>query len=146
MDRGVKIAIFVASIASLGLGLIWDQVLSNAREAVKTEVTDEMGPEIKEGKIGSPDLEKMEVVNNDSPEMPRVVVVDNQPVKPIEPVEPKIEEWLDYTVQKNDSWWRIANRRFKGRGLSSTDILNANPKVKNLRPGQKIKIPPSKAS
>jgi hypothetical protein len=26
MDRGVKIAIFVASIVSLALGLIWDQV------------------------------------------------------------------------------------------------------------------------
>ena len=42
MDRGVKIAIFVASIGSLALGLIWDQVLSSAREAVKTEVADDM--------------------------------------------------------------------------------------------------------
>ncbi len=146
MDRGVKVAIFVASIASLGLGLIWDQVLSGAREAVKTETADVMGPEIKKGEIGPPDLKRNDIITEDSKKRPLVVVVDN-PAKPLaEPVKPKDQEWMEYTVQNNDSWWKIAHSHFKGRGLSSSDLVNANPNVKNLRPGQKIKIPPGKLS
>lgn len=144
MDRGVKIAIFIASVASLGLGLIWDQVLSNARNAVQVEDSGDMGPEIKEGRIGSLDLKRLDVDSDDGNKITKIIIED----APSEPVaaKPEAEEWTDYTVQNNDSWWKIANRHFKGRGLSSSDILNANPNVKSLRPGQKIKIPPTKTS
>ncbi|MDC1142067.1 LysM domain-containing protein [Planctomycetota bacterium] len=143
MDRGVKIAIFVASIGSLALGLIWDQVLTDAREAVKTEVADEMGPEVKEGKIGPPNLPRLDIVIDDNSDAPPVVIAPVESDTPKETA-PKEADWMEYTVQDNDSWWKIANRHFKGRGLSSSDILNANPTVKNLQPGQKIKIPPAK--
>ncbi|MCF6228314.1 MAG: hypothetical protein L3J82_06575, partial [Planctomycetes bacterium] len=117
MDRGVKVAIFVASIASLGLGLIWDQVLTEAREAVKTETADVMGPEIKKGEIGSPDLKRKDIIKEGSKQMPLVVVVDDTAEKPAEPVKPKVKEWMEYTVQNNDSWGKIAHSHFKGRGL-----------------------------
>ncbi|MHC4840133.1 MAG: hypothetical protein ACYTDT_04115, partial [Planctomycetota bacterium] len=99
MDRGVKIAIFVASIGSLALGLIWDQVLTNAREAVKVDVADEMGPEVQEGRIGSPDLDRVNIINNTDTDTP----VDITPVAPAvgpatEPV-PQEDKWIEYTVQ-----------------------------------------------
>ena len=146
MDRGVKIAIFVASILSLGLGLIWDQVLSHARVMVEQTSTDELAPEVINARMGSPDIERLEVPEDIGPNF-TIQPVDMAPVEGDAAEEgstPVTEsEWSDYVVQDGDSWWKLAHLRFKDRGLSSTDIEKAN-KGKVLRPGEVMRIPPNK--
>jgi len=150
MDRGVKVAIFVASIVSLGLGLVWDQVLNQARTAVaQTASNDELGPEVMQGAIGSPDIRRLEVpeefeVNDIPPVTPSAQAQPQEAGTSPQP-EPAAAagEWIEYTVQNGDSWWRIAHVHFRDRDLSSDDVERANPGVR-LRPGAKVKIPPHK--
>lgn len=141
MDRGVKIAIFVASIASLGLGLIWDQVLSHARVMVEAESADVLAPQEIQAVVGSPDIARM-----DPPEdLETPFAIQN--VEDLPPAEDEPADvaapWTDYVVQDGDSWWKLAHVTFKDRGLSSSDLERANNNV-TLVPGKTIKIPPSK--
>ncbi len=144
MDRGVKIAIFVASIVSLALGLIWDQVLNQARTVAQQHTVDEFGPDLISAIVGPPEVPRLQPPEG----------FDVQPV-PVEdapatehdntsnpaPESPEPGGWTEYTVAHGDSWWRIANTVFKDRGLDSADIQAANP-GKQLHPGVTIKIPP----
>lgn len=145
MDRGVKVAIFVASIVSLGLGLIWDQVLSHARVVVEQEVADELGPELIDARMGSPDIPRLDVPEEiESGMQPRA----NEPAESDEPGDEKTQpaeevSWTSYEVQNGDSWWKIAHVHFKERGLSSQDVMDANPGTR-LVPGKKVQIPPGK--
>lgn len=144
MDRGVKIAIFVASVVSLGLGLVWDQVLSSARGALAEERPDVLGPERVDARVGSPDI-------------PRALPKDAQPQAPVpapavapeipkaaSPVEPAAIQASDYTLVAGDNPWKLAHTRFKDRALTTEDIKNANPNAK-WRPGEVIKIPPARS-
>ena len=141
MDRGVKVAIFVASIASLGLGLIWDQVLSHARVMVEAAPSDVLGPEIIDARVGSPDIARLEVPEELDPQFPIADVSDLPPAE----ADPIVEDapWTDYVVQNGDSYWKLAHVIFKDRDLSSSDIERANGN-KALVPGKTIQIPPSK--
>lgn len=146
MDRGVKIAIFAASIISLGFGLIWDQVLSHARVALEPESADTLAGETMEARMGSRDIARMEVAPELDPQFPVVApeAVQTEPAAGTnEP--PAATGWTEYTVKNGDSWWRIAHVEFKDRGLSSDDVQKANPGVV-LRPGSVVKIPVSKES
>jgi hypothetical protein len=146
MDRGVKVAIFVASVVSLGLGLIWDQVLNQARTAVaQTASADELGPEVIRGEMGAPEIKRLEIPKEfegieASPEAPPGDVPATQPDPKKDPK--PAGEWTEYVIQPGDSWWRIAHRNFSGRGLSSDDIERANPGVR-LIPGETLRIPPN---
>lgn len=141
MDRGVKIAIFVASIISLALGLIWDQVLNSARVAVQQESEDELGPETMQARMGSP-------------EIPRATLPAEFEARPAEappeaaptpaPSAP-LAGWTDYTIVSGDSWWRLAHKTFKDRGLEISDLQGANPGAQ-LKPGEKLRIPPFKGA
>lgn len=141
MDRGVKIAIFVASIASLGLGLIWDQVLSHARVMVEDDAKDVLAPEEIQARVGSPDIARLDVPDELDPQFDIKDVEDLPPVEP----EPATEAapWTEYVVQDGDSWWKLAHVTFKDRDLSSSDLERANNNVK-LVPGKTIMIPPNK--
>lgn len=144
MDKGVKIAIFVASVVSLGLGLVWDQVLSQARTVVETPAADELGPEIMDAHVGNPDTPRFDRAikpTTDESKEPTTPKDDTNEPKEVTP--DTSNEWIEYTVRAGDSWWRIAHERFKDRGLESSDIASANKGVK-LIPGKKIKIPPGK--
>lgn len=144
MDRGVKIAIFIASIVSLALGLIWDQVLSNARVAVQTHEIDELGPEIMQARVGPP-----EVLRAEAP-------LDFETVQPVETVGASDEtsqaappstapQWTEYVVVAGDSWWKLAHGKFKDRGLEIADLQSANPGIE-LKPGVKLRVPPFKGA
>lgn len=141
MDRGVKIAIFVASIASLGLGLIWDQVLSHARVMVEDTPGDVLGPEVIDARVGSPDIARLDVPPDLDPQFP-INNIEDLPPAADEPTE-TAAAWTDYVVQEGDSWWKLAHVTFKDRGLSSSDLERANNNV-TLVPGKTIKIPPNK--
>ena len=143
MDRGVKIAIFVASIASLGLGLIWDQVLSHARVMVEDAPEDVLGPELVDARVGSPDIARLDVPEDMDPQF-TINDIGEQPTTEPEP-EVETAPWTDYVVQDGDSWWKLAHVTFKDRGLSSSDLERANDGRK-LIPGKTIQIPPSKAA
>ncbi|MCA8912500.1 MAG: LysM peptidoglycan-binding domain-containing protein [Planctomycetes bacterium] len=143
MDRGVKIAIFVASILSLGLGLIWDQVLSHARVAVDESTKDELAAEVIDARMGSPEIERIEIPEDTGPNFDIKPVQTSAPDRQPEEQPGVTSSWTDYTVQDGDSWWKLAHVVFKDRGLSSSDIMNAN-KGKVLRPGEVLRVPPSK--
>lgn len=144
MDRGVKIAIFVASIISLGLGLIWDQVLSHARVMVEQPADDTLAAETMDARMGSPDIDRLVVPDELDPQF-QVKSVETPTAETPEPeAAPPVErEWTEYTVQAGDSWWKLAYVTFKSRSLSSDDIMRAN-QGKKLVPGEKIQIPPGK--
>jgi nucleoid-associated protein YgaU len=151
MDRGVKIAIFVASLASLALGLIWDQVLSQARVLVEQHVADEMGPERVEAEIGPPHIPRREppreIFQPTPPESPSDLasVIDlNRPADtPAIPAGP-----MEYVVQARDSWWSLARRKFVDRGYESRELAEYNHTTPDvaLRVGARILIPPPKGA
>lgn len=147
MDRGVKIAIFVASIVSLALGLVWDQVLSQARVMVERPAENPMGPEVINANVGAPGIERMELVQKveaaavaTPPELGGGVIAPQVGPSPVPAAELGV---IEYEIQPGDSWWKIAHSRFKDRGLSSEEIAAANPGMK-LVAGKKIKIPAGK--
>lgn len=142
MDRGVKIAIFVASIMSLGLGLIWDQVLSHARVIVDESSTDELAAEVINARMGSPDIDCLDIAEDVSPTFEIQPIPESAPAD-VGEVTAVARAWTEYTVRDGDSWWKLAHVVFKERGLSSTDIQNAN-KGKVLRPGEVLRIPPDR--
>lgn len=144
MDRGVKVAIFVASIVSLALGLIWDQVLSQARNAVQREIVDELGPEIMQANVGPPDVARLAQPEGFEAQAPATLPDPQQPAaEPAqEPETPAWQNWTEYTIEHGDSWWKLTHVTFKERGLSTKDLQEANPGVVTLRPGMKIMIPP----
>lgn len=143
MDRGVKIAIFVASIAALCLGLIWDQVLSHARVMVEEQSEDVLSAEVMDASIGSPDIERAHPPEDLAPwEQP-------QQASEVEILETEVEaapatnsNWLEYELKSGDSPHRLAYKVFPERGLKTDDLLNANPDSK-WRVGNKIRIPPA---
>ncbi len=144
MDRGVKIAIFVASFVSLGLGLIWDQVLNHAREVVAEDRGDGFHSEKLKARIGPKELQRQEIPAELAPD--NAARPDQEPdagskpegAKPEE--KPAAGETEEYVVQSGDSWWKIAYTRLKGRGLTTEALQKANPGVE-LKPGMKLKIP-----
>jgi hypothetical protein len=141
MDRGVKIAIFVASIVSLGLGLIWDQVLNHAREVVAEDKGDGFHNEKLKARIGPKDLLRKEIPADLLPDNSAPAAPEVKPEKKpdVQPVENTFESEV-YVVQSGDSWWKIAHTRLKGRNLDTADLQKANPGVE-LKPGVKLKIP-----
>ncbi|MBX3474648.1 MAG: LysM peptidoglycan-binding domain-containing protein [Planctomycetes bacterium] len=147
MDRGVKIAIFVASIVSLGLGLVWDQVLSQARVVVEKPAENPMGPELINANVGAPTIPRLELARKVDAAVEAVPPELGGPAAPApgpdKPPAPAAEAVTEYEVQAGDSWWKIANRVFQDRGLSSKDFEDANPGVK-LVAGKKIKVPPAR--
>lgn len=144
MDRGVKVAIFVASVVSLGLGLIWDQVLSQARVAVENTSPDEFAAEIIDGRIGSPDIPRLDAQEEGPPGV-TTAQVSNDRQADVQEVEPTARDtgngYTEYTVRPNDSFWVIVHKRFPDRGLKVKDVQRANPDVAVPQPGQKLKIP-----
>lgn len=147
MDRGVKIAIFVASIVSLVLGLVWDQVLSQARVMVERPAENPMGPEVINANVGAPNLPRMELLEKveaaaavTPPELEGGVIAPQVGPSAAPAADTGVTE---YEIQPGDSWWKIAHTRFKDRGLSSEEIAAANPGVK-LVAGKRIKIPAGK--
>lgn len=144
MDRGVKIAIFVASIVSLGLGLIWDQVLNHAREVVAEDKGDGFHSEKLKARIGPKDLQRQEIPVELAPDntAPKAETTPEPRQTPEagKPAELPAGELEEYTVQSGDSWWKIAYTRLKGRGLTTEALQKANPGVE-LKPGVKLKIP-----
>ncbi len=141
MDRGVKIAIFVASVVSLGLGLVWDQVLTSARGALAEERPDVLGPERVDARVGSPDIPRA-LPKDAQPQAPAPAPTP-EPPKAAAPVEPASTHVTDYTLVAGDNPWKLAHTRFKDRALTTEDIKNANPNAK-WRPGEVIKIPPAR--
>lgn len=141
MDRGVKVAIFVASILSLALGLIWDQVLSHARTTVEESQQDELGPQRMSASIGSPDLPRMQPPESITPAEP----VEDAP-QPETPTAPTAPTQSTHTVQAGDSWWKLAHVTYKDRALSTKEIQDANPDVKTLKVGIALVIPAGKAT
>jgi hypothetical protein len=142
MDRGVKIAIFVACIAALSLGLIWDQVLSSTRNLVVKEkpTTGSMGPEIMQGLVGPQNVGRAEITPPlDAPAIVPKPKEDTPPSPP--PAESRTTEYL---VVENDSWWKIAEKVWgKDRAHHWGQIEAANPGLK-LRAGKTVVIPPYK--
>jgi hypothetical protein len=145
MDRGVKIAIFVASIAALCLGLIWDQVLSHARVVVEETADDPLAAEVMDANIGSPEIGRLNPPEDLAPwERPQV---DPGPAteQPTQPALPVATDWLDYVLKSGDSPSKLAHKIFRERGLDSTDIKAANPDSK-WREGDTVRIPPGKGA
>jgi nucleoid-associated protein YgaU len=146
MDRGVKIAIFVASIAALCLGLIWDQVLSHARVIVEETADDPLAAEVMDANIGSPEIGRLEPSDDLAPQFD-TRPVDDTPGEPegVSEVVAVSAEPTEYTVKDGDSYWKLAHVTFKDRGLSSEDIKRANG-GKELRTGDKFMVPAGKAT
>ncbi|MBE7492058.1 MAG: LysM peptidoglycan-binding domain-containing protein [Planctomycetes bacterium] len=145
MDRGVKIAIFAASIISLALGLVWDRVLSQARVMVEKPVEDPMGPERMNASVGAPNLPRLELVQKVDAAVEAAPPELTGPAPAVTPApvpQPDAAE-LEYEIQQGDSWWSLANRRFKDRGWTSTELEKHNAGAK-LVPGRKIRIPAAK--
>jgi len=142
MDRGVKIAIFVASIVSLGLGLIWDQVLNHAREVVAEDRGDGFTSEKLKARIGPRELQRQEIPAELAPDNAAKPKQEPETAAKPEAAQPeeKPNETDEYIVQSGDSWWKIAYTRLKGRGLTTESLQKANPGVE-LKPGVKLKIP-----
>lgn len=140
MDRGVKIAIFVASIVSLGLGLVWDQVLSNARNVISDERPDVLGPERVEARIGAPGTPRAQPPAP-AAEAPKTPSAEEKPAPAVEVKAPALD--TTYVLVAGDNPWKLAHQRFKDRKLSTDDIVGANPGAK-WRPGETIVIPAGK--
>lgn len=146
MDRGVKIALFVASIVSLGLGLVWDQVLSQARVMIEKPAEDSMGGERMEANVGSVDIPRIEIaerIKNASAgeTKPAAQSQQNSAAQPENPQSDAKPQFTEYKVQPNEGWWHIAHRVFKDRGLTSEDVAAANPGVVAPKAGQVVKVP-----
>ncbi|MCC6573049.1 MAG: LysM peptidoglycan-binding domain-containing protein [Planctomycetes bacterium] len=140
----MKIAIFVASVLSLGLGLVWDQVLSSARNAIAEERPDVLGPERVEARVGAPDIPRALPKSAQPQAQPQPVKAPTPEVKtPAVEVKPAAGNDTEYTLVSGDNPWKLAHERFKDRKLETDDIKNANPNAK-WRPGEKIKIPAKK--
>ena len=144
MDRGVKIAIFVASIVSLGLGLIWDQVLNHAREVVAEDKGDGFHSEKLKARIGPKDLQRQE--------LPAELVPDNaasvEPAASDKPVPSEVkavveESFTEYVVREGDIASNICHKMFKDRNLTTLDLAAANPgiDIAKIKPGMKLKVP-----
>ncbi len=144
MDRGVKIAIFVASIVSLGLGLIWDQVLNHAREVVAEDRGDGFTSEKLKARIGPKELQRQEIPAEIAPSnaapKPEEKPANEKPATENPAKETPASDLDEYVVQAGDSWWKICYTRLKGRGLSTEALQKANPGVE-LKPGVKLKVP-----
>lgn len=152
MDRGVKIAIFVASVISLSLGLIWDQVLSQARVMVEQPAKDPMGPETMHASVGSPDIERMELVKaveaGAQAAQTAQAPAPGPSEKPKNAQDPVVADdarlpEVEYEVVAGDNWWTIANRKFQERGWTSGDLEKYNNGAK-LVAGKKVRIPAGK--
>jgi Tfp pilus assembly protein FimV len=149
MDRGVKIAIFVASIVSLALGLIWDQVLNQARTVAqdRTINVDELGPDLISAVVGPPEVPRLKPPEGFEVRQPAEYAADgsHQPATSTDPANqtpaPANNGWEEYTLQKNDSAWALAHDTFRDRGLKVEDLEAANPGCK-WRVGDKVRIPP----
>lgn len=145
MDRGVKIAIFVASIVSLGLGLIWDQVLNHAREVVAEDKGDGFHSEKLKARIGPKELQRQEIPVELAPhnKAPAPAVEAPNPGAAA-PETPKAEEgFTEYVVKKGDNASNICHKTFADRYLTTLDLQAANPGVDitNIQINQKLKIP-----
>jgi nucleoid-associated protein YgaU len=151
MDRGVKVAIFVASVVSLGLGLVWDQVLNQARTSVaQTASADELGPETMNALMGSPEIRRLEVPQNFEVNEPEAESGDTTaaPITPTEPtrVPPVTHE---YVVQQRDTWSGIVQDHFYIEGISNSERVRMLAEYNGisldvpLREGTKIIIPSS---
>lgn len=145
MDRGVKIAIFVASVVSLGLGLIWDQVLNHAREVVAEDKGDGFHSEKLKARIGPKDLQRQEIPaelapDNVAPVSPKAT---DDPTPSEAAVHAATEDFTLYVVKDGDIAANICHRMFKDRNLTTVDLAAANPgiDVAKIKPGMKLKIP-----
>ncbi len=149
MDRGVKIAIFVASIVSLALGLVWDQVLNQARNAVQDERVDELAADVIQTVVGPPNVQRLqppEGFEASPPSSQQQTSADSSESPPSPPAPPSpADDWVDYVLQPNDSANLLAYRRFADRGLTTKDIQDANPGCK-WRVGDSVRIPPRKGA
>jgi hypothetical protein len=149
MDRGVKIAIFVASIVSLALGLIWDQVLNQARNVAQgsTINADELGSDLISAVVGPPEVPRLQPPEGFEVRPPAQDSShgDGQANPPADaentPPAPVHSGWEEYVLQKNDSAWALAHEKFRDRGLKVEDLEAANPGCK-WRVGDKVRIPP----
>lgn len=142
MDRGVKIAIFVACIAALSLGLIWDQVLSSTRNVIVKDkpATDLLGPEIIPGLVGPQNVGRAEITQppRETPDVAPTPTPREDTPPPQPPAETRQSE---YVVVENDSWWKIAEKVWgKDRAHHWSQIEAANPGMK-LRAGKTVIIP-----
>jgi len=145
MDRGIKIAVFVASIVALSLGLIWDQVLKGARVMIEKTPENPLGPERMEASVGLPGTPRFEFPSPaHNPAPPAAARPAESPTQPPS-ANPADSVFTEYLVVEDDSWWRIAEKVWgKKNARDHKEIQDANPNVKQLRAGMRIRIPPHK--
>ncbi|MCK6440535.1 MAG: LysM peptidoglycan-binding domain-containing protein [Planctomycetes bacterium] len=164
MDRGIKIAIVIACVLSLGLGLIWDSVIDFGRDAVRPEnPVSSMSPDTVALRVG--DMTTPSRARPVSTQTPATSgsQTNDAPVAGQPPAEqrsnaashlamsPQLANNVKdgvYTVQSGDNWWKIAYKdtHFKFLGKTQDDWKAANPDVvkkygNDLRPGVKLTIP-----
>ena len=95
--------------------------------------------------IPAPESKKAPVIEEKIPEIPEVTINQTvtQPVVTPEPPPFKLDspaENIVYTVQKNDSFWKIARKH--GVTMQSLAAYNNMSLNKVLKVGDKLKIPP----
>lgn len=161
MDRGIKIAILVACVLSLGLGLIWDRVIDTARTAaLPAREKSALGPDPAAMTVGDMRLPRAEAAVRDGANTTVEAAAETPAVMPggsrtsgvtaspksagsgyPEHIRPYLQDGK-YVVQPGDSPWKVANteKRFKFHGKNSTDWTNANPNAK-WRAGELLNIP-----
>ncbi len=158
MDRQIKIAILIACVLSLGLGLIWDNVIEASRKTLKTkESKDSTAPDSLVVRFDAPKEGELIHAKNEARNKQKKGNQDSsQEIKEYtrEPVQNQAEKfsqeqssefpWLEgvrmhldpqkdqrileqlkpflkgdyYTVQKGDSWDKIAYTRFRFYGTA----------------------------
>jgi LysM repeat protein len=152
MDKGIKIAILVACVLSLGFGLIWDKIIDGARSTLVTKPdAADMGPSKAEIRVG--DLAKPSLFAPDRPEpavAASVATLTQPATAPATVAAPGASAPGKHKVKDGETLSAIAERI--ARSKERVPYLNtrieqwkaANPGVVNwerLRPGTELNIP-----
>lgn len=162
MDRGIKIAILVACLLSLGFGLIWDKIIDGARRTILAESDDTgMGPTRAEVRIGdtslpAPNKPVTSPAPSNTPSVPSQAepnaasdaaratpsTTAGAPVGPKGDVPEHVLRWVadgtiaegKYTVQAGDGLHKICydKTRFRYLEKEQRDWMAANPQFKDV--------------
>ncbi|MCA8940749.1 MAG: LysM peptidoglycan-binding domain-containing protein [Planctomycetes bacterium] len=166
MDRGIKIAILVACLLSLGLGIVWARVIDVVRpgnEAANDPLL--MEPDRVSATIGAPqaEAERPVAIERIMPEPPPTSEEDHPHIEDEASSEKVVVaadgEWPahiaphirdgKYIMQDGDNYWKLArnSQRFKflfeSKGIDYNDWQKANAHLddRKIRPGTALTIP-----